>query len=138
VVRLLSQGLGGLSGKRIAVLGLSFKPESDDVRQSVSLPIIRALLERGAQVAAADPVAHLCAREALGDSRIPLSAEWRSAVRDADAVALVTAWNEYRSLPAAELRSLMRGDLIVDGRGISSSLESSGLFRIIKIGFTPR
>jgi UDPglucose 6-dehydrogenase len=138
IVRLLSQGLGDLAGKRIAILGLSFKPESDDMRQSVSLPIIRALLGKGAQVSAADPVAHLRAREALGSLLIPLSADWRLAVRDVDAVALVTAWNEYRFLPAAELRRLMRGDLIVDGRGISSSLESSGLFRIIKIGFTPR
>jgi UDPglucose 6-dehydrogenase len=137
VVRLLSQGLGGLQDRKIAVLGLAFKPDSDDVRQSVSLPIIQALLAGGARVAAADPVARHRAREVFTSSPVDIYADWRQAVQDADAVALVTAWDEYRSLPIAELQALMRGDLIVDGRGVCSYLEKSGLFRVYKIGFTP-
>ena len=137
VIHLLTQGLRDLRGKRIAVLGLAFKPGTDDVRQSPSLTIIRELLVRGAYVTAADPVAHQKAQEVLAPSLVSIHADWREAVQGAHAVVLVTGWDEYRTISPTELKNLMSGDVIVDARLILSDSEFAAQFRVYKIGYAP-
>lgn len=137
VVSLLTQALEDLHGKRIAVLGLAFKPNTDDVRQSPALPIIRDLLTKGVYVTATDPVAYAKAKQELARLRVPIHADWREAVQDADAVVFATGWDEYRTISPKELKSLMSGDLIVDARHVLPATGFAGQFRIYKIGNVP-
>ena len=109
--------LGGLSGRAIAVLGLSFKPNTDDVRDAPAIAIIQRLLDRGATVRAHDPIANGAARHALGDGTT-LYDDMYETVAGADALLLATEWNEFRALDFARCASAMRGDLVVDGRNI--------------------
>jgi UDPglucose 6-dehydrogenase len=111
----LLQGLGGsLEGRRIAILGLAFKPFTDDMRQAPALEVVRQLEDLGAVVVATDPVALDRARPLL--PRTTLVADPYEAVTGADAVGLVTEWPEYRDLDWGRLIGLMRGRLVVDGR----------------------
>jgi UDPglucose 6-dehydrogenase len=111
----LAGGLGGsLGGRRVAILGLAFKPFTDDVRQAPALDVIRRLENEGADVVATDPVALERARPVL--SRTTLVADPYETVAGADAVGLVTEWPEYRSLDWGRVLDLMRGRLVVDGR----------------------
>jgi UDPglucose 6-dehydrogenase len=111
----LLQGLGGsLEGRRIAILGLAFKPFTDDMRQAPALEVVRQLEHLGAQVVATDPVALDRARPLL--PRTALVADPYEAVTGADAVGLVTEWPAYRELDWGRVMGLMRGRLVVDGR----------------------
>jgi len=116
VVRLLQGSLGSLFGKRVLVLGLAFKPETDDVRDSAALAIIRHLVNHGAQVAAHDPIAVPQAQHALRSIPVEYPRVWTSALDSVDAVVVATRWPEYASLVTAENRSKLRGKLIVDAR----------------------
>jgi UDPglucose 6-dehydrogenase len=114
----IRKALGGsVKGKRVAIWGLSFKPGTDDIREAPSLTIIRLLLENGAQVSATDPIAMDVVRRRLGDS-IRYCDTILDAVEEADAVALVTEWKQYRMVPWDEVRERMRGNVVVDGRNI--------------------
>jgi len=108
---------GDVQAKRIAILGLAFKPETDDMREAPSLPLITGLVEAGAQIAAFDPVAMESAKLLLPAS-VEFASDVTAALTNADAVVLVTEWNEFRSLAPAKLLSLMRGRLIVDLRNV--------------------
>jgi UDPglucose 6-dehydrogenase len=108
---------GDVQAKRIAILGLAFKPETDDMREAPSLPLITGLVEAGAQIAAFDPVAMESAKHLLPAS-VEFASDVTAALTNADAVVLVTEWNEFRSLAPAKLLSLMRGRLIVDLRNV--------------------
>ncbi len=108
---------GDVAGKVIAVLGLAFKPETDDMRESPALPLVRGLVSRGAQIQAFDPEAMETARPLL-PARVTLAADAAGALTGADALVLVTEWNEFRVLPPARLRELMRGDVVVDLRNV--------------------
>jgi UDP-glucose 6-dehydrogenase len=114
VVAKLEKHLGKLRGKRIALLGLAFKPNTDDMREAPSMVLASRLLAEGAEVTAWDPVAH--------PGELLKGAEFRDsvldAVRDADAAVIVTEWAELRDLPSPETRAAMRGNLIVDGRNM--------------------
>jgi UDPglucose 6-dehydrogenase/GDP-mannose 6-dehydrogenase len=134
VVEALEAELGGVQGRRIAVLGMAFKPDTDDIRESPGIRIARELIDRGAQVAAVDPIAHVHAAEALG---IPVESEWRRAVAGADAVAFITAWHDYTQIDAEELRGLMRGDVVVDGRRMLDADAFSRDLRLRRIGYEP-
>jgi len=115
MVDLASEVVGGdLDGKRIAVLGLAFKPNSDDVRDSPALDVALRLAELGATVVATDPQAVESARRRYPDLRYVSSAE--EAVADADAVLLLTEWADYRSLDPETLGALVGSRSIVDGR----------------------
>jgi len=115
MVDLASEVVGGdLDGKRIAVLGLAFKPNSDDVRDSPALDVALRLAELGATVVATDPQAVESARRRFPDLRYVSSAE--EAVADADAVLLLTEWADYRSLDPETLGALVGSRSIVDGR----------------------
>jgi UDPglucose 6-dehydrogenase/GDP-mannose 6-dehydrogenase len=100
LVRLTEGAVGALAGARIAVLGLSFKPDTDDVRESPAFPVIRGLLERGATVVAHDPVAIEPARRVLGDAPVTYEPDLATAVSAADAVVIVTRWTDYEQVPA--------------------------------------
>ena len=106
-----------LAHRRIAVLGLAFKPGTDDLRESPALPVITALRERGAHVVAHDPVAGARARNHPILRDIDFAPDWQGALTGADACCLVTAWPEYGSIAPADFLRLMRQPLVVDGRG---------------------
>jgi UDPglucose 6-dehydrogenase len=113
VVQKLMKHLGPLHGKRIALLGLAFKPNTDDMREAPSRVIAYRLLSEGAEVRAWDPVAH--PTDLPG---IELCDSVLDAVRDADAAVVVTEWSELASLPSQEVRDAMRQPVIVDGRNL--------------------
>lgn len=106
-----------LKGKTFAVWGLAFKPNTDDMREAPSVVIIRDLLEAGAQVKAFDPVATETARHELGDS-ITYCANAYDTVQGADALCLVTEWNEFRNPDFDKVTSSMRSQVLFDGRNL--------------------
>jgi UDPglucose 6-dehydrogenase len=117
VVALLEETLVDLSGRTIAVLGLAFKPNTDDIREAPALEVIRELTERGATVKVHDPVAMDAAHRVLGDSVVYAEDPYR-AVEEADGLAVLTEWGEFRRLDMFRVRSLMRGPVLIDGRNI--------------------
>jgi UDPglucose 6-dehydrogenase len=114
VVGKLEKHLGSLLGKRIALLGLAFKPETDDMREASSLVLAARLQGEGAEVVAYDPVATERAGELLGSVEMAISAT--AALEDADAVVLVTEWREFAELDWVAVAARMARPLIVDGR----------------------
>lgn len=119
---------GKLNGLRIALWGLAFKPETDDMRCAPSLEVIRLLLEQGATVVVYDPVAMNECRRRLGDS-VEYASDIYTACENADAVALLTEWKQFRLPTWQRVADLMRGNNIIDGRNIyqSSDLIAAGL-----------
>jgi UDPglucose 6-dehydrogenase len=107
---------GALAGKTIAVLGLAFKPETDDMREAPAIDIIRGLLERGATVRAYDPVAMPEAAKILPN--ITYTEDEYAAVTEADALVFITEWNQFRALDMKRIRELMRSARIADLRNI--------------------
>ncbi len=109
-------GGGGLDGKSIAILGVTFKPNTDDMRDAPSLTIVPMLQERGATIRVYDPQGKL-----HGESLLP-GVTWASdsmdAAKDVDAVVILTEWNEFRALDLARLKSVMRGEVLIDLRNI--------------------
>ncbi len=129
---------GEVRGKTIAVLGLTFKPDTDDMRDSPSLPIVARLVEDGATVRAYDPQGMEAARPLLpAGTQYAASAE--AALAGADAVVVVTEWGEFRALAPAALRRMMAGDVVVDLRNVfdAAAMQAAG-FRYHGIGTTPR
>jgi UDPglucose 6-dehydrogenase len=108
--------VGELSGKTIAVLGLAFKPETDDMREAPSVEIIRGLTKQGARVCAYDPVAMSEAQRILPE--IEYAEDEYAAVKDADALVFVTEWNQFRALDMSRIRDLMKSPKIADLRNI--------------------
>ena len=120
----LEKALGSLREKNIAVLGLSYKAETDDVRDSPALRIIQELLERGARVQAHDPQAIENCRM-LFPRGVGFGKDAFEAVAQADALVLATEWNEYRNMDLLKVKALMRGSYIVDARNL---LDPAGEF----------
>jgi UDPglucose 6-dehydrogenase len=114
VIGKLQRHLGTLAGKRVALLGLAFKPNTDDMREASSLVLSARLLADGARIAAYDPVAEEQAR--LLVSGIDFADSPLSAVQGADAVVLVTEWQELLELDWGQIATAMGGDLVLDGR----------------------
>jgi UDPglucose 6-dehydrogenase len=112
----IEQLVGGFEGKTIAVLGLAFKPETNDMREAPSIEIIEGLLKGGAMVRAYDPVAMLEAAEILPE--ISYADDEYAAVTNADALVFVTEWNQFRALDMRRVRDLMRSPRIADLRNI--------------------
>jgi UDPglucose 6-dehydrogenase len=106
-----------MEGKTIAIWGLSFKPRTDDMREAPSISIINALLEMGARVRAHDPVAIKEARKIFAD-RIEYNSNQYDILDGADALAIVTEWNEYRNPDFDRIRSLLKNPVIFDGRNL--------------------
>lgn len=131
----VAQACGGdVRGKRVAVLGLAFKPETDDMRQSPALTLIRGLVSRGGEVQAYDPQAMATARPLLPEA-VRLTQNVTEALTGADVLVLVTEWNEFRVLAPARLQELMRGRVVVDLRNVyePASLRAAG-FTYVGIG----
>ena len=124
---------GSVAGKAIAVLGVTFKPNTDDVRESPSLVILPGLMERGATLRAFDPAGMAEAR-ALLDGVVWCNDSYE-AMAGADALVILTEWNEFRALDLERARSLLRTPLVVDLRNIYEPAEmaSAGL-RYVSIG----
>jgi UDPglucose 6-dehydrogenase len=133
VIGLLERHLPTLAQARIGVLGLAFKPDTDDLRESPGLKVIRLLLERGARVIAHDPVAMPAARRQLGDL-VAFAGTLESCLEAVDAVVLVTRWDEYERVPAL-LRALPVPPLLVDGR---RQLDRATVPRYEGIGWSER
>jgi UDPglucose 6-dehydrogenase len=107
-----------LHGRTIAVLGLSFKPGTDDTRSSPSLRLIEALEREGATVRVHDPMALEDFRNTTASSHVVSSSCVEEAVRGVDAVAVMTAWPQYKDLSLEALRASMRGNLLFDGANL--------------------
>ncbi len=117
MVKKIRDALGGdVAGKTIAALGLTFKPETDDLRESPPLAILPPLFEKGARIQCHDPVAIKAARQIYPDFTYRSSAY--EACQGADAVVLFTEWNQYRALDLARLRAAMRTPIFVDLRNV--------------------
>lgn len=108
---------GEVRGLRIAVLGLAFKPETDDMREAPSLPLIHGLMARGARITAFDPEAMASAKSLLPENVIYAEGA-AQALTGADVLVLITEWNEFRALAPSRLRELMRGNVVVDLRNV--------------------
>jgi len=106
-----------LTGKRIAVWGLAFKPRTDDMREAPAVAVIEGLLERGAEVLAHDPEAMASAEAVFGD-RVLLCKVGYHCLKDADALCVVTEWNEFRRPDFERIKGLMRTPVIFDGRNL--------------------
>ncbi|MEX2501141.1 MAG: UDP-glucose/GDP-mannose dehydrogenase family protein [Trueperaceae bacterium] len=116
VVDKLQAHLKVLRGTTIGLLGLAFKGNTDDLRDSPALTLIEVLSEKGAQVRVHDPVAMPAAQRFHPDLPVTYAENASELARDCDALVIVTDWTEYRTLPWAELRAVMRGDLLLDAR----------------------
>jgi UDPglucose 6-dehydrogenase len=127
LVSKMEKHFGTLKGKRIAIWGLAFKPKTDDMREAPSVPLIHGLLAAGATVNAYDPEAMKVARAIFG-SKIHYAETGYGALTGADALAIVTEWNEFREPDYARMRKLMRNPIIFDGRNIYNpeSLRAQG------------
>lgn len=130
----LREALGDLRGRRIAIWGLAFKPDTDDMREASSIVLIEQLLGDGAVVSVYDPVA-MPNTLALLDDRVRYCCDKYDVAREADAVVLVTEWRQFRLPDWGRVADTMSGNLIVDGRNIynESELAEFGL-RYIRIG----
>jgi len=117
VVGKLERHLGSLRGRRIALLGLAFKADTDDMREASSLVLAGRLRAEGATVVGYDPVAMQNAAELLGDE-VELAGSMLESVRGADAAVIVTEWGEFRQLCTRAVRDAMRTPLVVDGRNL--------------------
>ena len=115
-----------LRGKRVAVLGLASRPDTDDIRGSVPLHFIRELLERGATVVAYDPMAQENAKRVMGNS-LDFAKDLEGAVRGADVLCLVTEWRMFRRLNLKRAKKLMRGNILFDAKDVFSPEKVRGL-----------
>jgi UDPglucose 6-dehydrogenase len=119
-MRKVRRALWTLKGKRLGVLGLAFKGGTDDVRESPAIGVIKALIEEGCKIQAYDPAASANAREILGTQCIQYVDSAMEAGKDADALLVLTDWDEFRSLDLAALRKALHYPIVIDGRNLFS------------------
>jgi UDPglucose 6-dehydrogenase len=129
VVQKLKKELDPLKGKTITVLGLSFKPKTDDIRESRAIAICQALLQEGCALRVFDPAAMERARQALGSKGVTYCADPYQAAESADGLAVCTEWNEFRNLDLGNIKKLMRGNFLVDAKNILDPEQA------VKLGF---
>ncbi len=120
--------LGNIKGKTVTLLGLSFKPNTDDMREARSIPLIKKLKEKGAKIQASDPIALPKAEEIL--SGVCLHKDPYKALAGAEALLLVTEWEEYKRLDFAKVKKIMKKPVVVDGRNFLPKE------KLKKLGFT--
>ncbi|MEO7675115.1 MAG: UDP-glucose/GDP-mannose dehydrogenase family protein [Pyrinomonadaceae bacterium] len=125
--------VGGLKGKKIGVLGLSFKPETDDMRESPAIDIIKAIIRLGGSVKAFDPVAMDEARHYIDG--IEFAADEYEAIDGADALVIITEWNQFRALDMVKVRSLLKSPKVADLRNIYEPADMRELgFEYVGVG----
>ncbi len=135
VVEKLRRALGDLKGKTVAVWGLSFKPNTNDIRESRSLLICQALHKAGCRLRLCDPVAVEDARLALSGSNVEYCSSAIEAAKGADAVILATEWNEFRNLDMKAAKEIMAGNTFVDAKNVYDPNEMRRIgFRYFAIG----
>jgi UDPglucose 6-dehydrogenase len=135
-IQLAKHALGSLEGMRIAILGLAFKPNTDDMREAVSIPLVRALLEEGADVCAYDPAALRNAHVIFQDN-IAYARDSCECLEQADCCIIVTEWDEFKSISPRTFVERMRRPIIIDGRRIYDACrfsEGGILFSAIGLG----
>ncbi len=133
VVRRLRNTLGTLVGRVIAVLGLSFKPDTDDIREAAALEVIRLLQNEGARVRVYDPVAMTKAAEETRE--VEFCPDAYTAAQGCDALVVVTEWNEFKQLDRVRLRNAMRHPVVIDGRNLYDPREMRELgFLYVGVG----
>ena len=132
--RIIAACDGSVAGKTIGVLGLTFKPETDDMRDAPSLTVLPLLIEAGASIAAFDPAGIDMARPLLPGA-VRYAENPLDAAKGADALVLLTEWNEFRAISAERLKNAMRGDVVVDLRNVwdPAAMREAG-FRYHSIG----
>ena len=116
-----------IKGKTVAILGLAFKPNTDDVRESASIDMIDGILEGGGVVRAYDPIANETMKSYYPD--LNYFDSWEKACESADAVAIMTEWNEFRGMALEKLKSIMKSPILLDTRNILS------IEKLIELGF---
>jgi UDPglucose 6-dehydrogenase len=133
MVEKIEDAFGGLRGRTVALLGLAFKPNTDDMRESPAVPIARGMLERGARVRAFDPAAMEAARPELPE--LAYCANAYQAAEGADGIVIATEWNQFRSLEWGKLLRLVRQPLVVDLRNLyePEKMAAAG-FRYVSVG----
>ena len=117
LVEKMQRHFGSLKGKTIALWGLAFKPRTDDMREAPAIPIVEGILAQGGKVQAYDPQAERTARRLFGN-KVSYAEHGYEALKGADALAIVTEWNEFREPDFGRIRALMRSPVIFDGRNI--------------------
>jgi UDPglucose 6-dehydrogenase len=132
-VNYCKEALGNIKGKNIAVLGLAFKPDTDDMREARAIPIINRLLEEGAHVTAYDPVAMAVAKTVF-DEKINYAASATDCLKDADCCIIVTEWSEFKKLKPEDFVKNMRKPLLIDGRRIYDAELFSKSLTFIAVG----
>ncbi len=130
VFRLLGKHFPSLKGKRVSILGLAFRPDTDDMRESPAIPIIKDLLAQGAQIKAHDPVANHEAKRYIDDDRVSYCDDLDQALSQVDAEVLVTRWDEYKKAPGL-LAAMKSPPVFIDGRRM---LDKRGIARYEGIG----
>jgi len=137
MVALLEKELN-LAGKTVAVLGLAFKPGTDDLRESPALPLVAELRRKGAKVLAHDPIAMPHAKKRPEFRDVVFAEEWAEALRKSDACCLVTAWPEYRNIKPTDFSKLMTRSLVIDGRGVFEPAAMAAAGVVWRgVGYTP-
>lgn len=121
------------SAKKACVLGLAFKPGTDDMREAPSINLINYLLEDGVEVVGCDPVAVSNAKKIFGN-KIRYEDDPYRAAEGSDVVFLVTEWEQYKNLDLNKIREVMRGDVFIDGRGLYTREEMNKIFKFDRIG----
>ena len=116
-IRLAQSLAGSIEGKRVTLLGLAFKPGSDDIRESVSMMLAKTLIKEGAEVTAYDPVAMQNARNALG-KQVTFARTARDALKGSECVFIATGWDDFKSLRPSDFKRLMTSPVVIDGRRI--------------------
>ena len=132
-IQLCEELIGPLKGKQIAILGLAFKPDTDDMREARVIPIINHLLEKGAKIKAYDPVAITVAKQIFKD-KIQYSESAKDCLKNTDCAILVTEWPEFKKLKPDDFIQKMRYPALVDGRRIYNAEEFNKTIKFAAIG----
>jgi UDPglucose 6-dehydrogenase len=132
-VQLCKEQLGTLKGKNIAILGLAFKPDTDDMREARAIPIINNLMKEGANVTAYDPVAMPVAKT-IFKAKIRYATSAIECLRNADCCIIVTEWNEFKKLKPEDFTKNMRQPILFDGRRIYNAGEFGKKLKFVAIG----
>ncbi len=125
--------MGGVQGKILAILGLTFKPNTDDMREAPSISIIRGLQKQGAEIRAFDPVGMEAARKIF--RKVHYAQDAYAAARGAHALVIITEWNQFRNLNWKRMAELLKEPVVVDLRNIYEPERMHGLgFRYVCVG----
>ncbi len=136
IVQKLRDMVGGLAGKRIGLLGLAFKPNTDDMREAPSIEVAHMLLREGCEVRGYDPVAMSVAERVMPD--VVMCSNPYELAEGCDSLVVMTEWNEFKHLDLARVRSIMRTPVVIDGRNVyepQTMLEAGFLYRGIGRGY---